>query len=177
MRIISGTLKGHHLETPKGHKTHPMSEKIRGAVFNALGDLSGLTVLDAFTGSGALSLEAISHGAVSVVAVDIDKNAYNIAKQNVQSCGSSDLVKCIRANVSSWSDNNTSTQFDVIIFDPPYDKFNQSLINKLINRHTKRNSTIVLSKPPKADFEIPKTCIVLQNKKYGDAELIFMQKV
>ena len=61
MRVISGKFGGQLFDAPKGHRTHPMSEKVRGALFSVLGDISGLTVLDAFAGSGALSIEAISH--------------------------------------------------------------------------------------------------------------------
>ena len=53
MRVISGWLGGRIFESPHGHRTHPMSDKIRGAVFGVLGDIKGLTVLDAFAGSGA----------------------------------------------------------------------------------------------------------------------------
>ena len=70
MRIISGVLGGRVFKAPNGNKTHPMSEKIRGAMFNSLGDISGLTVLDAFSGSGAVAIEAFSRGAEHVVAVD-----------------------------------------------------------------------------------------------------------
>jgi 16S rRNA (guanine966-N2)-methyltransferase len=56
MRIISGRLGGRQFEAPKGHKTHPMSEKMRGALFNVLGDISGLNVFDAYGGSGAMGI-------------------------------------------------------------------------------------------------------------------------
>ena len=72
MRIIAGYLGGRQFNSPRSNRTHPMSDKARGGLFNALGDISGLTVLDAFAGSGALSFEAISRGAESVIAVDID---------------------------------------------------------------------------------------------------------
>ncbi len=55
MRVISGFLGGRNFESPHGHRTHPMSEKVRGAIFGALGDIKGLTVLDAFSGSGRIS--------------------------------------------------------------------------------------------------------------------------
>jgi 16S rRNA (guanine966-N2)-methyltransferase len=67
MRVVAGSLKGRIFNEPSGHQTHPMSEKVRGALFNALGDIEGLSVLDAFAGSGALSFEAVSRGAKSVV--------------------------------------------------------------------------------------------------------------
>jgi 16S rRNA (guanine966-N2)-methyltransferase len=69
MRIIAGELKGRNIQEPYGHRTHPMSEKVRGAVFNALGDIEGLAVLDAFAGTGALSFEAVikKHGNAQLI--------------------------------------------------------------------------------------------------------------
>nr|MBP9820948.1 RsmD family RNA methyltransferase [Candidatus Saccharibacteria bacterium] len=60
MRIIAGFLGGRLIESPHNNKTHPMSEKMRGALFNSLGDINGLTFLDAFAGTGACGFEAIS---------------------------------------------------------------------------------------------------------------------
>ena len=55
MRIISGRLGGQHFDTPTNSRTHPMSDKARGGLFGTLGDIEGLTFLDAFAGSGGLS--------------------------------------------------------------------------------------------------------------------------
>ncbi|MCA9330109.1 RsmD family RNA methyltransferase, partial [Candidatus Saccharibacteria bacterium] len=63
MRIISGKLGSRQFIAPKGFATHPMGDRVRTALFNTLGDIVGLTVLDAFGGSGAISFEAISRGA------------------------------------------------------------------------------------------------------------------
>src|SRR3954464_3149409 len=98
MRIIAGRLGGRQFNSPKGHRTHPMSEKGRGALFNALGDISGLTVLDAFAGSGALSFEAISRRAASVLAIDSDKNAQRAIAENIASLGLSRQVKLIKTS-------------------------------------------------------------------------------
>ena len=83
-----------------------MSDKVRGALFNALGDVNGLTVLDAFAGSGALSLEAVSRGARSVVAVDIDSEAFKTIVSNVETLGIEDRVTVLRKNISGWARNN-----------------------------------------------------------------------
>ncbi|MEI6237412.1 MAG: RsmD family RNA methyltransferase [Candidatus Saccharibacteria bacterium] len=82
MRIVAGNLRGHHFDSPKNAKTHPMSDKMRGALFNMLGDIEGLTVFDAFGGSGALSFEAISRGAKSAIITEVDKYAWAVIKQN-----------------------------------------------------------------------------------------------
>ncbi|HKX24038.1 MAG TPA: RsmD family RNA methyltransferase, partial [Candidatus Saccharimonadales bacterium] len=83
MRVIAGELGGRFFAGPDSTATHPMAERVRGAMFNALGDIEGLTVLDAFAGSGALAFEAISRGAKSVVVVERDKRAQRIIAENI----------------------------------------------------------------------------------------------
>src|ERR1019366_3014872 len=106
MRIIAGKFGGRVIESPKARRTHPMSEKARGGLFNMLGELDGLSVLDAFAGSGALSLEAVSRGAKHVTAIDIDKKAQVAIKKNIQTLDADGFVKPILAGAGSWSDNN-----------------------------------------------------------------------
>ncbi len=71
MRVIAGWLGGQNFDSPKSNRVHPMSDKMRGAIFGVLGDIKGLTVLDAFSGSGALAIESISRGAKSAIAIDV----------------------------------------------------------------------------------------------------------
>src|SRR5438552_2637594 len=131
MRIIAGHLSGRQFDSPHGHRTHPMSEKIRGALFNALGDISDLSILDCFGGSGALSFEAISRGAADAVIVEIDKTVHKTISSNIQNLGLQGSIKAIRANVSSWSDHNPTQQFDLVLCNPPFDGLNLQLIQKL----------------------------------------------
>src|SRR5947209_8932052 len=112
MRIIAGALKGRQFNSPRGRRTHPMSDKMRGALFNALGDIHGLTVLDAFAGSGALSFEAISRGAADVVAIDADKEAYETIVANVAKLGIDSGIMVLRKNVAGWTRNNQHKTFD-----------------------------------------------------------------
>src|SRR3954451_4433743 len=119
MRIIAGHLKGRLIQTPHGHKTHPMSDKMRGALFNVLGDIEGLTFLDAFAGSGALVFEAASRGAKSVTAIDRDTSAHKVLEQNAKDLGLKS-VKVVRANTGGWSIHNAEKSFDILLLDPPY---------------------------------------------------------
>lgn len=178
MRIISGVLGGRQFDSLPGNRTHPMSEKMRGALFNTLGDISGLSVLDAFAGSGALSFEAISRGSAEVTAVEVDKSAHKTIKQNIQKLNLNSshlLIRAIRANVSGWSDKNSDEQFDLVFCDPPYDKLNLSLLQKLA-KHVKPDGLMVLSWPGKliapelADLQTIKT------QPHGDAQLIYYNK-
>lgn len=174
MRIIAGGLKGREFKSPRGNKTHPMSDKVRGALFNVLGDISGLSFLDAFAGSGALSFEAVSRGAASAIAIDNDKNAAKTVAENIKALGLEN-VKSIQAGASSWSENNQDKQFDIVLLDPPYDDLQINLLEKLADRHVKPDGLAVLSfagkiEPPDLGIE------VVANKNYGDSQLIFYRK-
>ena|SRR3989344_5849457 len=175
MRIIAGKLGGRQLREPKGHRTHPMSERIRGALFNTLGDISNLTALDAFAGSGALSFEAISRGAGAVTAIDIDKNPVQAMKTSARELDVEDKIKAIRANASSWSDNNPDRVFDIVFSAPPYDDLQEELVRKL-TKHTKAGGLYVLDWPgdrqPLALSELD----LVTAKLYGDAQLAFYRK-
>jgi 16S rRNA (guanine966-N2)-methyltransferase len=176
MRIIAGDLKGRQFEAPKGNRTHPMSEKMRGAIFGALGDIKGLTVLDAFAGSGALSFEAISRGAESSTAIEVDKKAHNSIQISIKALGVEGRVKATKAFVNSWSNRNHNTQFDLIFADPPYNSVPYRDLNSLPD-HLKVNGTLVLSWPGKADWYPFKGLKLIQIKKYNDSSLIFYKKV
>jgi 16S rRNA (guanine966-N2)-methyltransferase len=176
MRVLTGRLGGRLLESPRNVRTHPMADKVRGALFNILGDISELTVLDAFAGSGALSFEAISRGASHVVAVDIDKSAHAIILKNAHTLHVEAYIKSIRANVNSWSDNNRTARFDIVICDPPYDDIKPVLIKKLA-QHVKINGILVLSLPPTLEFILPTDKFLLRVlKTYGDAMLVFYRR-
>ena len=176
MRIIAGTLGGRNFDAPKGFRTHPMSEKARGGLFSALGDISGLAVLDAFAGSGALSFEAVSRGAKSAIAIDIDKNAADTIKRSAKNLKIADKVKAVRANASGWSDNNPEVKFDLVFIAPPYDDLQPNLVNKL-GRHLKDTGVYVLDWPKGQNVPDIQRLEVLKEKKYGDAVLIFYKKM
>ncbi len=174
MRIITGKLGGRQLQSPKGHRTHPMSEKARGAIFNMLGDITGLTVLDAFAGSGALSLEAVSRGAAHATAIEIDPAAYQTIIENIQTLRSDHEVTPIRARAGGWSDNNPDAKFDIIICDPPYDQTQLPTIQKLID-HLGTNGTLVLSWPGNQPLPTLEGLQTITSKDYGDAQIAFYQ--
>ena len=178
MRIIAGKLGGRMFDSPRTHRTHPMSERMRGALFNTLGDIEGLTVLDAFGGSGAISFEAISRGAATSVIVEIDKDAHDTIVSNLKKLDLERSVKAVRANVSSWSDNNPDTQFDLLLCNPPFDKLRLELIQKL-TRHLKKGGTLALSWPTRSSTpKIPELNLVtVKEKNYGDAQLVFYRKI
>ncbi|MBI1952258.1 16S rRNA (guanine(966)-N(2))-methyltransferase RsmD [Candidatus Saccharibacteria bacterium] len=176
MRIIAGKLGGRTFEAPRGRTTRPMSEKVRGALFNTLGDIEGLTVFDAFSGSGALAYEAISRGAASALIIEQDKTAYKAIDENINHLGLDSQIKNLRANVGGWSNNNTTKQFDLVLLDPPYNNLDRQLLQKLV-RHAKIGGLVVLSWPGKEPAPPFEGLEQVTNKNHGDIQLVFYRKI
>lgn len=175
MRIIAGKLGGRTFDAPRGHRTHPMGDKIRGALFNILGDIDGLTILDAFAGSGALSFEAISRGACSALAIDVDKEAHQTIQANIIQLGLQEQVIVMRKNVAGWSRNNKEKSFDIVLADPPYDDIRPQLLQNLITQ-VQTDGVFVLSWPGSEAVRQFPHAQVLTSKSYGDAQLVFYRK-
>lgn len=115
VRIISGKFGGRKIDAPSGRRTHPMGERIRNAIFNSLSSqLDGAVVLDAFAGSGAVGIEALSRGARDVVFVERDRIAQNIIAKNITSLGLQSRSQLIRTTVANWMDRKESSEFDII---------------------------------------------------------------
>ncbi|MBA3758595.1 RsmD family RNA methyltransferase [Candidatus Saccharibacteria bacterium] len=177
MRVISGNLGGRFFESPHGHKTHPMSEKIRGAIFNMLGDIKGLSFFDAFSGTGALAIEAVSRGAGHVTAVELNIESFKTIIINFETLGITDVVDPIRKDVKAWSRNHKDVQFDVVLCDPPYDAVAYTLLHKLAS-HAKPGGLIIYSLPPGNDFKLDTdTYESVSEKSYGDANLSVYRRI
>jgi 16S rRNA (guanine966-N2)-methyltransferase len=176
MRVIAGSLGGRLFAAPKGHVTHPMSDKVRGALFTVLGELDGLTVLDAFSGSGALAFEAISRGAETVTAIEQDRSAQTIITENIKKLDVANTVKLIKSSASAWDGTQPAATFDVVLCDPPYDDLQVPTLEKM-TKHTKVDGIFVLSCP--ANEEPPEFLglVRIVRKSYGDAQLAFYQKI
>jgi 16S rRNA (guanine966-N2)-methyltransferase len=175
VRIIAGWLGGRQFNSPNGHRTHPMSDKMRGAIFSALGDIKGLTALDAFSGSGALAFEAVSRGAASATAIEVDKRAHRIITENIQSLGIDDRVKAVRAFANAWSTRNQVQLFDLIFADPPYTDVPYRDL-KILPRHLKDSGILVLSWPQRMEVLRFEGLEQIQNKTYGDSQLVFYRR-
>lgn len=176
MRIIAGWLGGRNFVSPKAFRTHPMSEKMRGGLFGVLGDIKGLSVLDVFAGSGALSFEAISRGAKDILAIEVDKTAHQIINSNIESLNISDRVKVTKAYFNAWSTRNAKHKYDLVLADPPYDNLPYRDLKKL-PVHLKDNGTLVLSWPSNMEELKLEGLNVVSVKNYGDGQLVFYKKV
>ena len=166
---------GRLFNAPPGHRTHPMGDRVRTALFNTLGDIEGLSVLDAFAGTGAIGIEAISRGASRAVCVESDKDAARTIRENINALGLDDSISSVKAFVHSWS-RRTHELFDIVVADPPYDAIDYKTLEALPNR-CKEGGVLVYSLPPTARLLLPASYEVLAKKSYGDATLSFYRKI
>ena len=147
IRITSGEFRGRSIKSPNSKLTHPMGSREKLALFNMISDyLPGASVLDAFAGSGALGIEALSRGAGSAVFVEKSNSVSRIIKENVSSLGLDDYANIITGDVSSLK---IDEKFDIIIADPPYDNFEPSKLKNLVAL-LKNTGIFVLSHPKEA---------------------------
>ncbi len=122
MRIISGSRRGTVLFSPVTDKTRPTTDRVRENIFNLIRfDLPGAKVLDLFSGSGAMGLEALSAGAESCVFVDSEREAVEIINKNLEKTRFKDSAKVVKTSFDSFI-NSSSDTFDIIFLDPPYNK-------------------------------------------------------
>ena len=175
MRVIAGSLGGRTFDSPRGHRTHPMSEKARGAIFNALGDIESLTFLDAYAGSGALSVEAMSRGAAGGDAVDADAAAWKTIVANLKLLGLDETVRAYRMNVTSWSAANPGSVYDLVFADPPYDDLKPAALAALVS-HVKEGGVFVLSWPGNMVLPAFDGLSQVSIKPLGDIQLGFYRK-
>ena len=121
MRIITGRAKGVRLETLEGIATRPTSERVKEALFSSLQfDIQDRYVLDLFSGSGQLALEALSRGAAYAVMIDRSKDAVKIIKQNANKTKLSDLCEIHNCDFKEYILKNKGKKFDIVFMDPPY---------------------------------------------------------
>ncbi len=169
MQVISGIYKGKNLKSPQSDKTHPMGSREKLALFNMLLPyLENATLLDAFAGTGALGIEALSRGAAVVTFVEKDHKVAKTLRENVADINGATIVE---KNIESFVAEPES--FDLIIADPPYDNFKPEQIETLI-KYLKPSGILALSHPGLAP-EYPELKL-LKSRDYAAATISIYQK-
>jgi 16S rRNA (guanine966-N2)-methyltransferase len=122
VRVIAGERKGFRLDAPRGEETRPTSDRLREALFSILGGVDDLAVLDAFAGSGALGLEALSRGAGTADFCDTQAAALRALRDNIERLGYRDRARVRRqdARRRMAADHDAGITYELILIDPPY---------------------------------------------------------
>ncbi len=178
-RVIAGRYGGRSLDAPQNSRTHPMSERVRNALFNSLsGQIEGARVLDCFAGTGALGIEALSRGATQATFVERDRVAQSSIRRNLETLGiGPDQSTVITAPVSGWlSSRQTDEQYDLIFADPPYHDLQFSTVEKLFGL-LKPDALMVLSHTGRSEVPIRSNeIVVVDNRSYGTAHLTYFRR-
>ncbi len=174
MRVIAGVYKGRRLNCPKGDAVRPTADKVKEAMFGALQfKLDGAHVLDAFAGSGALGIEALSRGAAHVDFVEKEKICQKVLEENLKALDVTDYTLHRGDAVKLMS---ALGRYDIMLVDPPYDaELYGPLLEAAHNHHNLNDgATVVLECRRKFDFTPPLGYNLTKRKDYGDISLLFL---
>lgn len=121
MRIITGEYRGRKLQTPRNYDVRPTTDKVKEAIFNLLIPYlrEDIVVLDLFSGTGNLGLEALSRCAKKCYFSDSSRESIRLIKENIKACNAEDksvvLAGDYRQNI-----NRVYDKLDIVFLDPPY---------------------------------------------------------
>ena len=180
IRIIGGEWRSRKLTVPDAPGLRPTPDRVRETLFNWLAPtIQGARVLDAFTGSGALFLEALSRGASTGVAIDANTNAVNNLRRNlaVLQC---DDAEVLRVDSLQYLSNKTEQGFDIVLLDPP---FHQDLLLSACqlledNNWLNKDAWIYTeSEQAPSSLGVPSTWRLHREKHTGQVHYTLWQKV
>jgi 16S rRNA (guanine966-N2)-methyltransferase len=180
MRVIAGKAKGHQLKVPKGTVTRPATDLVRGAIFSILENITDdwTQVLDLFSGSGALGIEALSRAAGWVDFVEREPRCCGIIRQNLEKTGlatQAHVYCCSVAKALSFLDK----EYSIILMDPPYS--NSSIGNLITQLATSKlvgtNSIVVVTHSPHLPLDsIYAALNLVKEYRHGDSCIAVYEK-
>lgn len=148
MRVITGSARGRRLKAPDGRDVRPTTDKVKEAVFSVIQfDIDGSAVLDLFSGSGQMGIEALSRGAGSCVFVDSSRRSVEITKENIFASGFKNEANVINADSIGYLKMCRNT-FDIAFLDPPYGEGLIEQAMPLLAEHMSDRGVIVCEHEP-----------------------------
>jgi 16S rRNA (guanine966-N2)-methyltransferase len=182
-RIIAGVAGGRRLAVPAGDAVRPTSDRVKESVFSALGAvrLVGARVLDLYSGSGALALEALSRGAAEALLVERDPGAVRAIRVNIETLGFGDRAVLRVGSVPAvLGGAGPAEPFDLALLDPPYDTPGpevEAALGRLVEAWLAPDATVVVERaadsPPLA---WPVGWGSTWERCYGDTLVLFAQR-
>lgn len=182
LRIIAGRFGSRLIDADVSRATHPMGDRVRSALFARLlshRSMDGARVLDAFAGTGALGLEALSRGAGSVTFIERDRVALRVLKNNVKLLGVSEQVTVVSTSVKTWLDTkDQSDSYDIVLADPPYNYPQPETISRLVET-LQPGGLMILSYPGRLRVPYQPIGVVVVDdfRSYGEATLAVFRKL
>jgi 16S rRNA (guanine966-N2)-methyltransferase len=182
MRIVGGRLGGRILAAPKSQAIRPTSDRLRESLFNILahryGDpVPGARVLDLFAGTGALGLEAMSHGAAFALFIDDGTEARALMRQNVEALGLGGVTRIFRRDATRLGAVHPNEPFGIVFLDPPYRKgfAEKSLASLRDGGWLAPDALVVVEEAADAGLAPPEGFAEIERRRYDDTEFTFLR--
>lgn len=173
MRIIAGKCRGRVFKAPEGLKTRPTLDRVKESLFGSIQfDIPGATVLDLFSGSGNISLEAASRGAKLCVASDVDPGCVALIRQNAAVLGLDDVVRPVHGDYKDTISRLSMENFqaDIVYLDAPYASgFSQKAAELIFEKHLLRdNGRLFIEHSGDVSIDSSVLYEVYRTKQYGN---------
>lgn len=181
LRVISGKAKGARLKTVPGDTTRPITDIVKEALFNILGnEIDENQILDLFGGTGAVGIEALSRGASFVTFLDKSQQAVRIIQENLKATHLTEQAEVLRGDAFTYLANPPKLGFDLIYVAPPqYRQMWQKamhMIDTLPELLDDDGQVIVQINPIEWEELDLSNLTVFDTRKYGDTLLVFYER-
>lgn len=174
MRVITGTARGRKLKEPKDYDVRPTTDMVKESIFNIIQfDLEGRRILDLFSGTGQLGIEALSRGAAFCDFVDSGRESYRLTCDNVDSTGLAGRAKIHFTDAVSFI-KGTAEKYGVVFIDPPYDTELLEKSLKIINQIDilERNGIIICESRAEKDMpDMVEPYYLKKSYRYGKIKI------
>tara|TARA_B110000014_G_scaffold263268_1_gene259462 strand:- start:131 stop:658 length:528 start_codon:yes stop_codon:yes gene_type:complete len=168
--VIAGKYKGRKLFQFNNSNVRPTQAKVKKSIFDILGPLNNMKVLDLYSGVGSLGIESLSRGASHLTAVEKNPSVFKILVKNIRKiCDNDDDVKLHRADVDKFL-NRSNQKFDLIFADPPYEEFNFFDIKESISNFLSVGGIFCMEMQATKSIKFEEDVRI---KKYGNTQVIF----
>lgn len=180
MRVISGKFKGRQLVSFKADHIRPTTDRVKESLFNMLmGEVEGAVVLDLFSGTGSLGIEAYSRGAKFVTFVEKHAQSRKIIADNLKNLKINENVEVIADDVFKFLTDEGSSLFDLVFIDPPFtESLGDSVMQAIsISPILSKSATIAIetgTKEPIADKYQDLICVT--RRQFGDKQLSIFRR-
>ncbi|MCO5158995.1 MAG: 16S rRNA (guanine(966)-N(2))-methyltransferase RsmD [Aquamicrobium sp.] len=180
MRIVGGSLRGRPLAAPRSDSIRPTSDRTREAVFNVIAHtwperLDGARVLDLFSGTGALGLEALSRGAAQCLFIEESAEGRGLIRTNIEEFGLQGRAKIFRRDAARLGEVGTIAPFDLVFADPPYGKglAERALQSALAGGWLTADALVIVEEAAASPFQPVEGLALIERREWGDTSVTF----
>lgn len=181
MRVVGGRFRGRALVTPADESIRPTPDRVREAVFNILAHgipgfaMDGARVLDLFSGTGALGIEALSRGASYCLFVEDATEARALVRRNIEALGLTGVTKVFRRDATNLGPASSRESFQLAFLDPPYGKglAERALASAAAGGWLAPDAIAVIEERKETAHALPPAFIALDRRTWGDTQVMF----